>query len=169
MTELEVTGEISNHIVGMDGLCRRYSGTRHRNLIHGFVNYRSIVGQRPDHWVELRWIPNQHIVRYLRTLPRSTTRLLVDILETEVSHPFMAAIPERELPLKELVAAPGHRDYQRRQQTPATLALHPTGHEARFIYLLESAYLHFVADEVQLAMNSLSLNERNDRRIQEES
>ena len=110
MTELEVTGEITNHIIGMDGLCRCHSVTRHRNMIHGFVQYHSIVGPRPDHWVELRWIPNQHMVRYLRSLPRSTMGLLVDTLEAEVSHP-LAAIPERELLFKELVAAPGYRGY----------------------------------------------------------
>lgn len=155
MSRLENDAGIANSIVAMDGISRKYSTVRRRNLLHGWVQFRSTIGPRPDHFVELRWIPTVHVLRYLRSLPRSTTRVLVDTLETEVAAPFIPHEAERELPWKQLVIAAGYDGYEARSQPPAEITLQPTEDEERFLTLLNQAYLDFVADEVTIAFRSL--------------
>lgn len=155
---IEDTGTVVENIAGMDGIARIFSSVRRRNLLHGWVQFKHSIGPRPDHWVELRWIPAPHILRYLRSKGPAMTRVLLDLVRIEVSMPFIATPAEAERDFTSIVLEPGVQGYVYDPQVSVQITLQPTEDERAFFNFWETHYLHYVAEQVTIAARSLHLD-----------
>ena len=130
-------------------------------MLHAWVTYRRSTSLTAPHWIELRWVGNHFIHRFLRAQGPDTTRLILDAVKQEGDAPFIADPPEMPAAGQLLVIPPGYEGYVFRPQTPVGMGIYPNQDELDVTARLVLAYTRFSAEQVTGAFESLRIFQSN--------